>query len=314
MKPRKARTLILILFVSLSAFIGPTEHSLAKSNKPFTMAWMSDTQYYSESYPYIFDQMTQWLVDNQQKENIKYAFHTGDIVDKMNDDFQWTQADLALNRLDEAKFPYGVLAGNHDVGHDKEDYSTFGSLFGDKRFAEAPHYKGSFENNRAHYDQMSIGGHKFLMLYIGWGLNDEVLHWAQTVLDAHPKHAVILSTHRYLQEDGKRSDDGEKLFRELVVPYPGVQLVLSGHFHGTSQRFDKLDDDEDGVNERTVVQILSDYQGYRDGGNGFMRLFTFQPKSQSVMIRTYSPYTGEDAVRDEHFSKAPSSFSFPMSF
>ena len=29
----------------------------------YTFVWMSDTQYYSESYPYIFDRQTQWIVE-----------------------------------------------------------------------------------------------------------------------------------------------------------------------------------------------------------------------------------------------------------
>ena len=43
---------------------------------------MSDTQYYSESFPYIFDRQTQWIVENQEAMKIKYVFHTGDLVDE----------------------------------------------------------------------------------------------------------------------------------------------------------------------------------------------------------------------------------------
>ncbi len=35
----------------------------------YTFVWMSDTQYYSASFPYIYDRMTKWIVEN--KENLK---------------------------------------------------------------------------------------------------------------------------------------------------------------------------------------------------------------------------------------------------
>ncbi|WP_156321131.1 hypothetical protein [Bacillus sp. JCM 19041] len=68
------------------------------------------------------------------------------------------------------------------------------------------------------------------------------------------------------------------------------------------------------MNERTVVQILSDYQGYEKGGNGFMRLITFQPLTSSATISTYSPYTKEAFIEDADFHHAPMSFSFPIDF
>ncbi len=55
----------------------------------YTFAWMSDTQYYAESYPHIFDKQTAWIKSNQKRLNIKYVFHTGDIVDDSADIRQW---------------------------------------------------------------------------------------------------------------------------------------------------------------------------------------------------------------------------------
>lgn len=35
-----------------------------------TLAWISDTQLYSESYPAVFDSMTGWLADNAGKGGV----------------------------------------------------------------------------------------------------------------------------------------------------------------------------------------------------------------------------------------------------
>ena len=46
----------------------------------FTIAVIPDTQYYSESFPAIFDKQAQWIVDNTQSQNIIFAAHLGDLV------------------------------------------------------------------------------------------------------------------------------------------------------------------------------------------------------------------------------------------
>ncbi|MBD5046369.1 hypothetical protein GUF44_03195, partial [Xanthomonas citri pv. citri] len=66
----------------------------------YTFVWMSDTQYYAESYPHIFDKQTEWIKDNQKQLNIKYVFHTGDIVDDSADIRQWKNADRSMSVLD----------------------------------------------------------------------------------------------------------------------------------------------------------------------------------------------------------------------
>ena len=83
------------------------------------------------------------------------------------------RADEQYRRLDEAGFPYGVLAGNHDVDHKTEDYTQFSARFGENRYNSNPWYGGSYKNNKGHYDLVSAGGIDFIMVYMGWGIGDE---------------------------------------------------------------------------------------------------------------------------------------------
>lgn len=46
----------------------------------FTIAWLSDTQNYHNAYKPIFDGMTQWIADNREALDIRFVFHTGDVV------------------------------------------------------------------------------------------------------------------------------------------------------------------------------------------------------------------------------------------
>lgn len=102
-------------------------------------------------------------------------FHTGDIVNRTFEENQWKLADHYMRILDGNKIPYGVLAGNHDVGQGyilDFDYSYYEQYFGEDRFINKPYYGGSYKNNRGHYDLISEGGNDYLMLYMGWGDGD----------------------------------------------------------------------------------------------------------------------------------------------
>ena len=45
----------------------------------FTVVVLPDTQYYS-SFPDVFDNQTQWIVDNVQDLNMVFVTHEGDII------------------------------------------------------------------------------------------------------------------------------------------------------------------------------------------------------------------------------------------
>jgi len=66
---------------------------------------------------------------------------------------------------------------------------------------------------------------------------------------------------------------------------PNLFLMLCGHRHGEGRRHEVLG------NGRSVDVVLSDYQGYTNGGNGFMRLMEFSPRNQTIRVKTYSPWT-----------------------
>lgn len=262
----------------------------SKEEYDYTFVWMSDTQYYSESYPHIYDQQTKWIVDNQENMNIEYVIHTGDLVDEADQEYQWINADNYMKTLDDNNIPYGVLAGNHDVSQKTNDYTAYYNYFGANRFENRPYYGGSYLNNRGHYDLISINGNDFIMVYLGWGIDEEGIAWMNDVLKAHPNRIAILNFHEYLQATGTRHPIGEKLYEEVVVPNKNVVAVLSGHYHESQTLIDEIDDDGDGITDRQVYQMLADYQAGPEGGQGYMRLLHFDQDNNRVMVNTYSPY------------------------
>ncbi|MFD2629633.1 lamin tail domain-containing protein [Oceanobacillus kapialis] len=266
------------------------QDQIADVGEDFSFVWMADTQYYSESYPHIYEQQVNWIAENQQEHNIEYVFHSGDLVN-IHDDFeQWDVADRSMRVLDEAGVPYGVVAGNHDVNNKQRYYDNYSQFFGEDRFEGKSYYGESFQDNRGHYDLISVNGMDFIMVHLGWGIEEEGIEWLNEVLEAHPNRKAILNVHEYLLATGNRSPTGDLLFEEVVIPNENVIAVLCGHYHNAQTLTDEVDDNGDGIPDRTVYQMLADYQGGPEGGQGYLRILNFNMDENKIDVETYSPY------------------------
>lgn len=265
----------------------------------YSFVWMSDTQYYAQNYPSVFKSVTEWIAQNKEEMKIEYVFHTGDIVHKGNDEKQWQRASTYLNTLDVAKIPYGVLPGNHDVGSDFKKYKEY---FGQERFQRKRYYGEAYENNRGHYDLVSVNGKEYLFLYMGWKVKKEDIIWMNNILRRYADRTAILAFHEYLEKDGSRSRKGNELFEKVVVPNRNVVAVLSGHYHGSEMLVDEVDDNLDGITDRKVYQLLADYQKAPQGGGGFIRLLHIDEETNSIDVQTYSPYL------DQYYYYSPNEY------
>jgi hypothetical protein len=273
----------------------------------FTIGLMPDTQIYAEILPEYFESQVNFMRDAKDTMNIQYVAHVGDIVNSAGIAGQWERSNRFMKVLEDAGIPYGVVAGNHDVfdggATSVPDYSAFSEHFGASRFEGKPFYGGSYKDNRGHYDLISTHGNDFIFVYMGWEVNDEDMDWMNQVLKQYPDRKAIVVLHEYLQNNAARSATGNIIYQKVIVPNSNVVMVLSGHFTGSALRTDQIDDNKDGKPDRKVFQILADYQGIPNGGNGYMKLLHFDTESDTVYVNTYSPYLDDynhyDAAKDE---------------
>ena len=246
-----------------------------------------------------------WLLGNRQRMNLQYLFHDGDIIDDEPNLQEWQQADAAYQKLDQSRFPYGVLAGNHDVGHLNGDYSNFGKFFGEERYASNPWYGGSYQNNRGHYDLISVDGIDFIMIYMGWGIGDDEIQWMNDVLEQYPERKAILNFHEYLLASGGLGEEPQRIHDEVVAKNENVCMVLSGHYHNAKTRIDTFTNADGST--RNVYNMLFDYQGLMEGGAGYMRLLHFDVEGQRMIVRTFTPsYGGSDYSNYGDYDAKPS--------
>lgn len=254
----------------------------------FSFAWITDTQYYTESWPETFTTMNQWIVSEKENQKIKYAIHTGDLVDEFEQDYQWQCADKNMKYFEAANLPYGVLAGNHDVAAGNELYENYLKYFGENRFKDSQVYGGSYKNNLGHYDLLTVDGVELIVVYMGWDIYKNEVAWMDKVLKQYSDRKAILCLHRYITEAGALDYTGNLVQKEVVAKNPNVFAVLNGHYHGAAINITAFDDNYDGVKERTVYQICTDYQSAEKGGTGYVKMLYFDLANGKIYMNSYS--------------------------
>lgn len=283
----------------------------------FALQHITDTQYISRDDPAVYSTMTQWTADNADELKIDYSMHTGDLIQSWispgRPDAQarkeFEAASDSMRILEDANIAHGVLPGNHDniwnaagklvPGEHEKNHALYNEYFGPQRYRDKPYWGESHteEDNSAHYDLVDIAGAKFLMLFIGYNPPEKVMQWAERVLDDHPDRNVVIGTHYYLDEQGGKklmgfgdigSSSGQQIWNRLVEPNESVFLVLSGHVDGQVA----VVDEDVGETDRTVVQLLADYQYFEVDGErttGFQRLLQLDIDGGKMAVTTHSP-------------------------
>lgn len=270
----------------------------------FTIAVLPDTQQYTAAHrggkPEMLVAQIEWVLDNRVRRNIVYLTTEGDISNDGNKyPVQWHRATNAFFRLDDPKrtglpdgLPWSAVVGNHDTHHGGT--ILFNAFLGTNHFAGRSYYGGHYgTNNDNHYDLFHAGGQDFIVLALtmGAGSNPKLMRWANVVLRAHAHRQAIVVTHSMLApaawpRPAPWTKEGPPIFHALTNN-PNLFLMLCGHRHGEGRR------QEARGNGQYIHVLLSDYQRYTNGGNGFMRLLEFSPRRQIIRVKTFSPWTGQ---------------------
>lgn len=320
--------LATILFLSLAALHAenapPKKLHGSKPIPPlpkgaFTIVVIPDTQHYlgkgckatpdstaAVTNPNLQAQV-EWILANKASQNIVFATHVGDIVDR-NVPEQWAVAKLHLDRL-RGVLPFGLTVGNHDM-KSSGDARLFQQHFPAASFAGEPWYLGSYQHDRAEQhisannansaQRFEAGGTKFLHLSLECNAPDDVLAWADGVLKQHADHCAIITTHmdlgivdkpkttagyisdpkgrmKWVKIHGARGNTGEQMWDKLYRKHPNLLLVLSGdQSRVTALQVDRAADDG-----HTIHALLSDYMS-----EPALRLMRFLPADRRIDVLT----------------------------
>jgi len=293
----------------------------------FTIATLPDTQFYSENLnnngrSATFHAQTQWLVDNRDALNLAFVSHMGDIV--QNGDAvpaEWVVADESLKRIENPAttlrahgIPWGAAPGNHDqtsIGNAGGANVYFNQTFGTNRFAGRRYWGASQSlTNNNYYQLFSASGLDFVIIHLEYDARAKtnyqaILDWADSVMKAFPNRRAIVTSHWIVNPGNPASfsTQGQNIYDDLK-DNPNFFMMLCGHVAGEGQRSDTFQG-------RTVYSILQDYQGRTNGGDGWLRYFTFSPANNTINAKTYRVSNPINSAAGTFETDADSQFTLP---
>ncbi|MBQ1263534.1 MAG: metallophosphoesterase [Oscillospiraceae bacterium] len=268
----------------------------------YSFAIVGDTQYVNYNWNDRYDDIYDWLVENKDTKKIKYVMNMGDITEN-SADAQWERAATEHAKLDAAKIPYSLVRGNHDKS------AGFNTAFNKAPYINS--YAESFDEKIENtYRELTVGNIKYLIFTLDIGASDEVLEWAGNVVEAHPYHNVIFTTHVYLDKNGVPmnssyngastnstygggGNDADEMWDKLFGKYENVVMVLCGHVSAEmAVRTERI-----GVNGNVVTQMMVDPQGTDNsiGATGMVTMLNFSNNGKNINVETYS------TVREKHY-------------
>lgn len=287
--------LLAIVFANQAANYAEDTDTAAES---FSVVLLPDTQNYSEKYPDTYVAQALWVRQQAKKDNIKFVIHLGDIVQTSTIKLEWENADRAMRFLD-GVVPYSMAPGNHDMVVKNRDTTLYNEYYSPERFAGRKWYGGHMgETNDNNYCFFEASGMKFMILNLEFAPRDETLEWAAGVAKRYPDHRVIVATHCYMRPEQRDTacatsykiagNSGEQMWQKFVRKQPNIFLVVSGHVLGVGL--------QTSVNDAggKVLEMLTDYQGLPNGGDGWLRSLKFVPGEDKIHVRTYSPLLNQD--------------------
>ncbi len=320
----------LLYLKTVAVVVAGCGHALAGELPPapedtFSIVVIPDTQHYrgvqakmtpDSTEPLsneVFDGWTDWIAANLVSQRVAFVSHVGDIVDK-NDSEQWALARALMDKL-HGKVPYGITVGNHDMTS-AGDSSLFQEVFPRSHFETFDWYLGCFENadgstkisgNNANSAQLfEAGGMKFVILHLECNAPDNVLAWADSILEQQADRRAIITTHMDLGPLNKpktgsdyfdapkgrmtwtkchkeRGNSSQQMWDKCFRKHENLFLICSGD----QSRTQAMRLESTGAHGNTVHALLSDY-----GADG-LRVMRFLPAQNRIEVRTWNPLKGE---------------------
>jgi hypothetical protein len=253
----------------------------ATAGADFTLVTLPDTQNYSSSDTLInlFKAQTQWIVAQRGALNIAFVSHMGDMTNNSTA-AEYVRSNTAMSIIEDpvttglpSGIPWGGAPGNHDP-------SGWDTTYGPSRFAGRPYFQGNYPTGSAvnSYQFFSAGGMDFLHINLAMYPTTAALAWADGILKANPNRRAILTSHSILNVGGSQTSwttEGTTIYGALKGN-PNLFLMLCGHMHGIGRRTDVY-------NGNTIYSVLQDYQDEANGGDSWLRYFTFSPANNKIM-------------------------------
>lgn len=292
----------LLTLLALTVLVLPALPALpVKAAPTWTLVVIPDPQFYT-SLPNAAAYNSEM---NYAVANADFVVGVGDLVDDGAIAAQWAIADAAWGILDTANIPYLVTPGNHDSNPvNTSTMTNMQTHFPPSRFGANGYYPAYPSDN---YKLATLGGRDYIFMSVvttSGSLSAGAAAWANSVLTTYSSHQAIIVSHGVLNDDPALDTysldatiDGREVWSSVARKHSNVILVLSGNYDtnvgvlgGSFYKYDIADDGHQ------VWLVTSDFQVEANGGNGWMRILTFDTGLNTIDVTTHSSTLPADAV------------------
>lgn len=272
---------------------------------------------YAYNMPYL-EKTMDWLWSQYQNgHNIACILQDGDVTDN-NSTPNW-QRFYNVTKMVSGNTLYIACTGNHDYMWDENgkindrnstQINTYASFPLTLERVIASYESGKIENVIISNE---IFGERYDILVLEFGPRTEVVEWANRYVSSHKERKFILMTHEFLTRAGERISSNsyaerqlrnttwsspEDVWQKLVKNNDNIVCVLCGHNGFSAQLYSK------NTAGRDVPQILFNLQTLENGGDGWIQLWEFSERSDSVNVFVYN------TIRREFHPDPATSFKF----
>jgi hypothetical protein len=281
----------------------------------FSFVVIPDTQNEVVNNSTLIDHRMQWLVNNRASLDLRFVVQTGDMMNwDTPDHIQYVRASNALQKLDTAGIPYALAIGNHDtaatctgggacpgnVNANLRNTTTFNTYFPVSRFQNLV---GVYETGKSDntYHTFTAGGLNWLVLSVELWARTGAVAWAKSVIEAHPRHNVIVITHSHQNSSGgiEQSNGGygnnspQYVYDNAFKLYPNVRFIFSGHVGSHAFR------ETTGTQGNKIYNILTTYH---DATSNPTRIVEVDTAANTFSTRVYLPYTNVEKTDGSKFT------------
>ena len=260
-----------------------------------SIAVVGDTQIITQYHPDKLHLIYDYIVNKTELYKTAYCIGLGDIT-HLNTDEEWLLAKQEISKMN-GVIPYCLNRGNHDS---TDKFNHFFSTTNDYYCSLIDgFYDSSYIENS--WRVLEMPNAKYLIITLDYGPSDDVLNWADGVVNNHKDYKVIVTTHAYLYRDGTTLDkndvspptkgggynNGDDIWEKFIKKHDNIFTVICGHDPSNEVVYSRAIGD----NGNIVNQLLINPQGldaYQP--TGMIAYLYFLNDGKSVEIKYYSTF------------------------
>jgi len=285
----------------------------------YTFAVLPDTQIAAQREAVTgdsdgFSKMYQWMIDNKDALNLKFAMGVGDITNKDRAE-EYILAKDNFDKLAEAGIGWSVVGGNHDFAGGSvapNNTTNLNTYFPASEISTYSWFGGFMEEGKIDnaYYYITVNDTKYLILNLMCEPYDNVVEWANQVCAKNKDCKIIVITHEYLNNDADfrttgycsyegRNNHGIHLWNKLISRHENIIMAIGGHVSIPDIQYRE----DLGVNGNKVISVLVDGQAL-DWGNShnLLMLLKFSKDGSKVTFNYYSPTHGAYLDKNNQFT------------